>query len=165
MKKIILYFTGLFMAYGLAQCKSGYQFEENRAMEIGQVYYQPWVAGVQGGGSGINLYIPITDLRNHVNLDSVYYRGKKSKLELVNDNLAIGRFISDSDFKKDIVMSNEPNAEYGNSVPKLPKKSTFDLNNDECIISYVENKETKYFKVSNIMKKETEFFPSAPPKE
>lgn len=159
MKRIALYFFSSIMVYGLAQCKSGYQLEKESSLEIGDAYYQYWVAGVEGGGSGINLFIPIKSVPENITLDSIYFRNKKSTIEMVNNNLAVGRFKSKTNTKKELIMSNEPFAEYANEVPKIPEKVPFDLKDDECVISYTENNRTKYFKISNIIKKEPKYFP------
>ena len=50
-------------------------------------------------------------------------------------------------------MSNEPYAEYGNKVPELPKKSFFQLKENECVISYKQSGKTKYFKIKGLTKK------------
>ena len=41
--------------------------------------------------------------------------------------------------KKDIIMSGNPEDEYGNEAPQLPKKMPFKLNDNECGVSYKEN--------------------------
>ena len=65
----------------------------------------------------------------------------------------------------DIVMSNEPFAEYGNEAPKLPEKAKLDLKNDECIVSYLDNGNKKYLLIKNISAKEPKYYPSAPSRE
>ena len=146
-----------------SQCSSKKKLQENTPLAIGKVYFQKWIAGIEGGGAGLNIYIPTED--NSIELDSVYFRKKAAKLEFKNQNgiIYIGRFISGFNKKKDIVMSNEPNAEFGNEMPKIPLKIPFELKDNECVISYKEGKKTKYFKVSNIVEKDLIPYPSAPP--
>lgn len=50
-------------------------------------------------------------------------------------------------------MSNEPYAEYGNKVPKLPEKPSFKLKENECVVSYKEEDKIKYFKIKNMIQK------------
>ena len=99
-----------------SQCSSIKKIQQTVPLDLGQVYYQAWIAGIEGGGAGLNIYIPTED--NSIELDSVYFRGKAAKLEFKNQNgiIYIGRFISDFNKKKDIVMSNEPNTEFGNEI-------------------------------------------------
>ena len=60
-------------------------------------------------------------------------------------------------------MSSDPKAEYGNKVPELPKKTPFNLEDNECVISYKQDHVLKYYKISNIIKKERRLYPSAKP--
>ena len=66
---------------------------------------------------------------------------------------------------KDIIMTNQENGEYGNSIPNRARDFPFTLNNDECVISYIDAGKTKYIKLNNIVEKQGEYSPSAPPKE
>lgn len=162
MKNLLVIYLNFIMLLSFAQCKSVYEMEEKSYIEIGKAYYQNWVSGIPDGGSGVNLYIPIIENPRLVELDSVYFRGRKSSLEMVNDNLSVARFNYYK--KKDMIMSNEPYAEYGNEAPKFPQKSKLDLKDDECVISYSENNKTEYLKLEGIAEKETLYYPSAPPK-
>ena len=145
-----------------SQCASTLKLQKEFPLEIGKVYYQHWVAGVKGGGSGDNLFIPIVANKNNIILDSVYFKGKQVKLELKNSSLYVGRFASKANQKQDIILSNEPYAEYGNPIPEIPKKIPFELKESECIVTYLEGNKTRYYKISNITKKESERYPSAP---
>jgi hypothetical protein len=146
-----------------SQCSSANNLQKNAPLELTQVYFQKWIAGVEGGGSGLNIFIPVTD--NSIILDSVYFRGKVAKLELKQQDsmFYVGRFISDFNTKKDFIMSNEPYAEYGNEMPKTSIRIPFELKDDACVISYKKGKTTKYFKVVNIIEKDLIPYPSAPP--
>ncbi|WP_157607926.1 hypothetical protein [Seonamhaeicola sp. S2-3] len=138
-------------------------FETKPPMQLGNVYYQHWVSGVKGAGSGYNIFIPIKSNSNKTVLDSVYFKGKKAKLEQ-RDNLFIGRFKLELNPKEDVILSNKPFAEYGNKAPKLPEKIPFELNETECVVSFMENGEVKYFKINEVYKKESEIYQSMPPK-
>ena len=146
-----------------SQCVSTMKLQDKAPLEFGDVYYQNWIAGVKGGGSGINLFISVKSNTNNTVLDSVYFKNKQAKLEYINDTLLVGRFHTETNQKEDIIMSNEPYAEYGNKAPQLPKKIPFELKEDECVISYKEGKNTKYYKLSNVFKKQSEFYPRAQP--
>jgi hypothetical protein len=163
LKTISFSILTLIVMASFSQCSSIKKIQQTVPLDLGQVYYQAWIAGIEGGGAGLNIYIPTED--NSIELDSVYFRGKAAKLEFKNQNgiIYIGRFISDFNKKKDIVMSNEPNTEFGNEMPKMPPKIPFELKDNECVISYKEGKKTKYFKVSNIVEKDLIPYPSAPP--
>jgi len=168
MKLITNVFLMVIVMTSFSQCSSAQKLQKEAPVKLGTAYYQYWVAGIQGGGSGINLFIPTENpsLKN-IHLDSVYFRGKVSKLEFKpnNPSLFIGRFTSLGNQRKDIIMSNKPNAEYGNELPKLKEKIPFDLKENECVVSYIEDDKIKYFQIENIVEKQPELYPSAPPKK
>mgnify|MGYP006945858782 CR=1 FL=1 len=138
-----------------SQCSSAKKLQETTPINLGEVYYQSWVAGVRGGGSGVNVFIPIESNPNNIELDSIYFKGQKSKLEITNSKLAIGRFLTDANQMEDVIMSIEPQAEYGNKAPELPKKAPFELKEDQCVISYKQGKTIKYYKILNMIRKQS----------
>ena len=148
------------------QCSSAQKLEKEIPFKIGSAYFQNWVAGIEGGGSGINIFIPIEGKsQDRIELDSVYFRGKASKLETKpnNPDLFIGRFSTVFNQKRDLIMSNKPNAEYGNEAQKINIKIPFDLKDDECVVSYKEGNKIKYFRIVNVVEKRPVQYPSAPP--
>ena len=72
-----------------SQCSTAKKFQKTSPFEIGDVYYQHWVAGIQGGGSGINLFIPLVSNPNNIVLDSIYFKGKQVKPEVKSKQLFI----------------------------------------------------------------------------
>ena len=163
LKTILFSLLMLFVMASFSQCSSAKKLQKDTPFTLGQVYCQAWIAGVEGGGSGLNIFIPISDTA--IELDSVYFRGKVAKLEtkLQNKSLYIGRFVSNANQKKGLIMSNEPYAEYGNKMPKISQKIPFELKDSECVISYKDGKTIKYFKIDNIVEKDLIPYPSAPP--
>ncbi|WP_298237159.1 hypothetical protein [uncultured Algibacter sp.] len=158
-----LLFIPVFMM-SFSQCASTKKLQNEAPLEIGQVNYQSWVAGIQGGGAGVNLFIPIVSNSNNVVLDSVYFQGKQVKLEQKNKSLFVGRFKKITNQKNDIVMSSNRLAEVNNPIPEIPKKIPFELREDECVVSFKDGKKIKYYKISGILKKEAQFYPKAPPR-
>lgn len=139
--------------FSFSQCNSARKLVENPPAGIGEAYYKTWAAGTREGGSGMNLFIPCVDL-NTMQLDSVYFRGKVAKLVPASNGEAyIGQFKKRDKYSNHIIMSNESGAEYGNQVPDLPKNIPFELEIDECIVSYLKAGKTVYFKISNIAHK------------
>lgn len=145
-----------------SQCSSSKNFSEKAPMSFGEVYCQKWVAGVQGGGSGLNIMIPVNEFK--VALDSVYFRGKGTKLEKDEQSkMYIGRFKDAQNNPKDIVMSSDAKQEYGNKLPTISKGIPFELKDNECVVSYQTKKATQYFKIENVVEKEFVPYPTAPP--
>ena len=137
-------------------------FEKDASFELDQVYFQKWIAGVQGGGSGIHMYILVKTNKNHVGFESVYFRGMQAKIQLGKMGY-IASFKTPLNQKQDMVMDSDSQQEYGNKLPEQDVIKRFNLEENECIIQYVENKQTKYYKVSNIVEKQSEYYPSTPP--
>ncbi|WP_179021492.1 hypothetical protein [Winogradskyella forsetii] len=113
----------------LFQCTSVPKLEKETPFIIETAYYQKWSAGTKEGGSGINLYIETKDTLK--NLDSIYFRGQVVKLQPKPNNslLYIGRF-----------KSNVKTHSW-----------SFQIQDDECVVSYLEHDKVHYFKISNIL--------------
>ena len=135
-------------------------YQEKPSFELGDVYFQKWVSGVEGGGSGIHVYLNNVINKKNITFDSLYFRGLKGKV--VTGKMGyFTNLISIKNQKQDRIMSSEPNAEYGNEIPNaIPE-----LNDKECVISYIEDDQTKYYKFNSLKEKKTEYYPSAPPKQ
>lgn len=137
----------------LFQCASSRpKLETNLPFEIGAVYYQNWDTSAHDGRSGMNIVISMLSNPKKVLLDSVYFRGEQAKLKHKNNLVYIGEFKTHSTVKNEIIMSIEPYAEYGNKAPKITKMSRFQLEADECVISYKKANKVRYFKIDNIRK-------------
>ena len=139
----------------LVNCKtpqeSVLQFQSTAPLEIEAPYYNSWVAGIEGGGSGINVFLPLKDNGGLV-IDSLHFRGQRSAVE-TRDKLIIGRFNSSVNQPKDIIMSSNPQDEYKNKSVLLRDTSPFKLAQNECIISYEVNGKRLYYKISNLKKR------------
>lgn len=161
-KNIIFSILLLTIMTSFSQCSSSQTLQEKAPVTLGEVYFERWNAGVQGGGSGINLFIPVTT--NSIVLDSVFFRGKSTKLETKAQNamLYIGYFKTEFNQPKDMVMSSNPLDEYHNPLPIQKEKIPFILKDSECVVSYKDGQTTKYFKIENITEKQTINYPSAP---
>ena len=144
-----------------SQCSSAQKLQKKAPMTFGDVYAQKWVAGVKGGGSGINMFIPVND--NTVVLDSVYFRNQVAKLEFSKDqNMYIGRFLTEFNQPVDMIVSTDMKEESQNTLPIDTQKTPFELVDDECVVSYQSDDKTMYYKISNISVKEPVHYPSAP---
>lgn len=162
-KQILKLITISIITISFSNCSSVKKMQDKAPFSFDEVYYQHWVAGVRGGGSGVNVFISLKSNPDNIELDSIYFRGQQSKVEISNEKLIIGRFLTKANQKEDIIMSSEPHAEYGNKAPELPKNTPFSLKDDECVISYKQGETTKYYKISNMLRKPSPHYPSAPP--
>jgi hypothetical protein len=130
-------------------------------LEMGKIEYRKWTSGIQNGGSGIHMYITVLSNKSNIQLDSVHFQGMRAKISIGKMGYYAG-FISPENQREDTTMSNDEHGEYGNKLPELSLASTFNLKNDECMISYLEKDKIKYFKVANLIEKQAEFYPSSP---
>lgn len=146
------------------QCSSAQKLQENASFELGQVTFQNWVAGVQGGGSGYHMLINVISNKNNVDFDSIYFRGYKAKIEIGKINYVAG-IKTEINQREDIIMSNNGNDEFGNKARFKDANFPFKLKDNECVISYIEKSTIKYYKVKNLIKKPSEEYPSAPPRQ
>ena len=146
-------------------CKSAQepllQFQTTAPIEISEPYYNSWVAGIEGGGAGINVFLPTTESPKII-IDSLHFRGEKSAVE-TRDQLIIGRFKYSTNRKKDIIFSSNLQDEYRNKLPPSIDKTPFSLTQNECVISYQVNNKRFYYKISNLKRQRDIAYPSAPP--
>ncbi|WP_290699308.1 hypothetical protein [Lacinutrix sp.] len=128
---------------------------------IRETYFQTWIAGKQAGGSGINIYFPMLINQSNYKLEKVYFRGMIGDMQ----SGKASHFANLKSNNGDLVMSNDENAEYGNTIPTKQEPFPFKLESNECMISYIDNGKIQYFQVYNIIEKKGDYFPSAPPKK
>ncbi len=160
--KLLKIFSLTLLSSLILQCSSAQKLQKEAPISINKIEVQQWMAGIQGGGAGINMEIQVPEKVN-IKLDSVFFRGLRAKVMPARTDY-IAKFISAENQKKDVVMSNKPNAEHGNELPVIIQKSPFELKNNECVISYKEAGAIKYFKYSNVVEKPRQDLPSAPPR-
>ncbi len=139
-----------------SQCAGAKKLQDEAPLALDQAYFYKWVAGIAGGGSGVNMYIPV--IEHTVALDSVYFRGNVAKLELDPQNklLYIGRLTTPGNQKEEMIMHSDPQKEYGNTLPKKTQTQPFpfEIGPYECVISYKDGDKTKYFKIEKLIEKQ-----------
>lgn len=164
--KLTLYaLSFLFFTTSLTQCSSSktnnnhgfVEFETKTSVVLGDVFFQKWIAGVQGGGSGYHLYMIVKENKKQVVFDSAYFRGLKAKLTPAKIGY-IASFKSALNQKSDIKMSGDSLDEYGNIF-------AHQLESNECVISYYEKDKIKFLKLDSIIEKQAEYYPIRPPNE
>ena len=137
-------------------------FVEAAPFVITSPYYNSWVAGIEGGGSGINVFLPVSDIRNAV-FDSIHFRGEKA-IVVKKDSLIVGRFKTAFNQSRDLIMSSNLKDELQNKLVYKADLSLFVLADTECVISYRLQDKRYYYKVSDLKKGKVIAYPSAPPK-
>jgi hypothetical protein len=126
-------------------------------------YYNSWIAGIEGGGSGINVFLPVSDTRN-IDIDSIHFRGEKAIVEK-KESLIIGRFKTTLNQSRDLIMSSNPKDEFQNKLIYKFDLSPFVLADNECVVSYRLQNKRHYYKISDLKKAPHIAYPSAPSKK
>lgn len=162
MKTLFSIILGSTILFGFAQCKNSkemtYKIQEKSPFKIAKASYQEWVAGIRGGGSGVNVFVAFSDLdTDKIVVDSVFFRGQKVKVE-TNNKAYIGRFKTNVNQRPDIIMSSQTDEEYGNKAPIKTAKFPFDLENDEVVIGYKEKGKQRYLKLK-LLREESPQYP------
>ncbi|MBX2828977.1 MAG: hypothetical protein KTR22_12500 [Flavobacteriaceae bacterium] len=137
-----------------------YSLEQEPPFKIAGSYFQKWVAGVEQGGSGVNVYITIKDISEDIEIRNVYFRNKvgKAKVNPSNPDKFVAYF--KKEMNRDIIMDSDPAKEAKNTPSD---EFPFDLDDDEAVISYFQNDTEKYFKISEIEEKPMIAYPSTNP--
>jgi len=150
-KSIAFLSLALILVSFLFQCTTIPKLEKKAPTTIENVYFLKWNAGTQEGGSGINFFIETKDAS--VTFGSLYFRGQQAELKPKpnNDLLYLGCFKSNGNMSNDSIQesSNFP----------------FQLKNNECVISYLKDNKVRYFKISNVIERQSINYPTSPQNE
>ncbi len=146
-----------FNCAGLKKDNSEYAFAQNPPFSIEEVYSQKWMAGVEEGGSGIQMYITIKNLEPETLINKIYFRNKIASAEEKRNNNFVGYFTNK---QLEIIMDSDVTNEANNTPPQ---KSPFQLDENEAVLSYIYKGVEYYFKLSNIEEKEVIAYPSSNP--
>ena len=65
-------------------------------------------------------------------------------------------------YTEDIILSSDIAEEHKNKLPVKESKIPFELLPNQCVISFIEHGQTKYYKISNIKEKRLKEVPMAP---
>ena len=147
----------------LLGCKStrSIHFQSEIPFQIESPYYQPWGSGVHGGGSGIDVILPIKNL-NGIVPESIHFQGQRTKA-VVYQNIIVGHINTINNKRPDIILSNEPLTELNNQLLPLKDSSPFEIENNACILSYLMKGKRYYCKIENLERHLTISYPLFPP--
>ncbi len=155
-------FTKIYLvsiAIVFTNCASSQKVESTAPVQLKDPYFQNWVSGIEGGGAGFMVYLPI-DEKSDVQLEEIYFKGKRVKLKRKrSEAVYTGRYTNPKTVRKEIVMSGDPKEEYDNQVQEIEEKIPFDLKNGESVIAYSKNGKKGYFKLDKLPEKELKGYP------
>jgi hypothetical protein len=118
--------------------------------------YETWVAGVRGGGSGINFYLELkSELPSNVELKKVFFRGYEVSFEK-QDNLHFQAMIKTS--------GNQQKFEGDDSQIYTSPKNSLILAENDAILIFVKNGKEIRQTIKDVKQKPMLEYPSAKPK-
>ncbi|MFC4722923.1 hypothetical protein ACFO5O_11360 [Geojedonia litorea] len=148
-----------------SQCTDERSLQDDAPVTFGDVYYQYRAQAVRDLETSFTLVIPLkNDLPSSITLDSVYFKGKSAKLQTTvnKDNFYFAKFITKPAYSEDIILSSDLAEEHQNKPPKPPIRIPFELKSNECIISYIQDGKTRYYKIKGIVQKRQNGVPMSP---
>ena len=147
-------YSTLAVLFSLSGCTPQKKLVENAPFETGSVVCQSWTGGRAESGSGIRLDIEMPlGTEEGIQLQQAYFRGKVANLSLqtkAGKQIASANFVNQSDKKPDVIMDADAKKEVGNQAPKLAEEFPFELQPTECVISYLEGKRLRYYKLEGV---------------
>lgn len=148
----------LLFTLSIVTCKS-ISLETKPPFTIKEASYKSWVGG-QPGVHGINVYLSYTS-KSTVDFDSIYFRNrvvKLSKKQLPATQILMGYFNTSTVNSIEDLKSHK---EVPKKVHSKKQKSQipFILKQDEAVISYTEGNGVKYYKVLNLKRQASDFYP------
>lgn len=127
---------------------------------ISEIYYQSWVAGIRGGGSGINIHLTFKEkLPSNVRLKSMQLLHYTTfEIDFIENSQYIGRIKTE---RNQLNLEENPIDEYGNEVPKKHENS---LKEGQVLLTFeIDGKEfTKL--IENVKQVEMLAYPSTKPR-
>ena len=136
----------LLLILSFSQCGNT-KFENNTPFIIDSANYMTWTGG-QPGIHGINVQIQLKE-KSNITFDSLYFRNNATKVEFKEASLIIANYSSSKNTNSDIILHLEPKKEFKNKIP-VQEKIPFKLEDNEAILTYQVNGETKYYKIKEI---------------
>lgn len=127
---------------------------------ISEIYYQSWVAGIRGGGSGINVHLTFKEkLPSNVLLKSMQLLHYTTfEIDIMENSQYIGRIKTE---RNQLNLDENPVDEYGNEVPVKKDNS---LKEGQVLLTF--EKDGKEFTrlIENVKQVEMLAYPSAKPR-
>ena len=141
---------------GIFSCSSLKEVPQDLSENIETVFYQKWVAGIQGGGSGINFHVIFKEpLDEEYTLDSVIFQTKNGIFEKISETEYLAKIDT---HQNDLILDENPQKEYGNKAPEVKLKF-----GEANLYFKIKGKETiKNFQ--NVKEKPMLAYPSVKPK-
>ena len=146
----------------LSGCSSQRKLVQEAPMKFGEATCQAWTGGRAESGSGLLLEIPmVMDAAETVVIQQAFFRGKVADVTMENVEtgmLAKANFKNGTRTKPDMTMHVDAKQEVGNQPPQPKEEFPFDLEDDQCVLSFLDGDTVKYVKVEGIKDKKPLFY-------
>jgi hypothetical protein len=120
--------------------------------EIKEVYYQKWVAGVQGGGSGIDFFVTLKQpLSAEIVLEKVQFENNEASFKKLAPTSYVARI---STKMNDLILDENPKKEYGNTL------NNNNLKQGEANLIFTKNAKVYSVHLKNVTEKPMLAYPS-----
>ena len=150
---MIQYVLSIFLAATLFSCNTTEIVAQDN---IQSASYQIWVAGVRGGGSGINFNVEFkSELPSNIELKKVIFRGYEVPFDK-QDNLHLQAMIK--------TPGNQQKFEGDDSQIYTSPKNALTLADNEAILIFTKDGKEYQQKITNVIEKPSLEYPSAKPK-
>lgn len=140
--------------------KLAYQETSTFPVKIKEVYFQNWVAGVRGGGSGTNFHLEFEqELPTDIILNQVYFRGNKAVVQKNSETQYVIAFHGTANLRN--------NEELVSDVPPVEVKkieAPIPISDDEAVLEFTQKGKLKHYKIKNVTRKEMLAYPSVRPR-
>lgn len=150
------------LTLSLSGCSSQKKMVARPPLEMGQATCQAWAGGRAESGSGMLLEIPVVgENPDGMNLQQAFFRGKIADVKMENTEngwVAKANFRNQATGKPDMIMHADSTKEVGNQPPMAKEKFPFELEADQCVLSFLDGDTVKYYKVENIKEKKPKMF-------
>lgn len=154
MQKVFIFLMSFFMLQGCVAQK------KKVVINIEKASYQSWVAGIRGGGSGLNFTINLkSPVPQNIEFTKLYFKNKEAKSTKISDTEYRFAFVGEANFERDInqAVSDDPKPQ--NKVVTPPVK----INEGEALLEYVQAGKKYFLKINKVEEKEMLAYPSARP--
>nr|WP_294934605.1 hypothetical protein [uncultured Flavobacterium sp.] len=122
---------------------------------IKYVYFEDWISGVRGGGSGTHFFIEFKEpLSPEISLSQLYFRGKQAKVIAVSDLRYVANFTNRETNSEDTVLSDS-DADKMTLFIEPP----FPIEDGEALLEYFDNQQINYYRIAKIEERELVFYP------
>jgi hypothetical protein len=148
MKQLLL----LLFSITIISCSS----QKKALQETLQASFETWVAGVRGGGSGINFYVDLkTPLSKEIELKKVIFRGYEATFEKIDALHFIARIKTEG---------NQQKFDGDDSQIYTSPKNALTLAENEAMLLFSEKEKEINVKMKQVTEKPMLEYPSAKPK-